>query len=174
MIYLKILGKFIKVLRSGASPGQIASGFALGTILGFTPVNSLHNLLIVILIIILNVNITAAVLAFVLFTILAFILDPVFHTIGYTILVNISFLEPVWTWLYNVPVAPLTRFNNTIVIGSLIFALVLYIPNYLLFKWFVTRYRDSWNQKMDKWKIVKIFKGSKLIQLYIKIKNTGG
>ena len=50
MFILKILGKFIKVLRSAASPRQIAWGFALGCILGLTPFWSLHNLLLVVLI----------------------------------------------------------------------------------------------------------------------------
>ena len=37
MFALKLLSKFIKVLRSAASPNQIAWGFALGAILGLTP-----------------------------------------------------------------------------------------------------------------------------------------
>ena len=53
MIFLKLIGKFISVLRSAASPNQIAWGFALGMIPGLTPINALHNLAVLILIIVL-------------------------------------------------------------------------------------------------------------------------
>jgi uncharacterized protein (TIGR03546 family) len=173
MIFLKILGKFIKVLRSNASPNQIAWGFALGIFLGFTPLLTLHNLVIIFLIFILNVNVSAALFALVLCSFLALFLDPLFHTIGFGILVQIGFLESFWTILYNAPIAPLTRFNNTVVIGSFIFSLVMCLPSYLLFKGFVHRYRTSWNAKIQKWKIVKIIKGSKAIKLYFKVRNMG-
>ena len=173
MFALKLLSKFIKVLRSAASPNQIAWGFALGTILGFTPLWSLHNLVVLVLLIVLNVNITSAMLTFALFSFFAWLLDPLFHTIGYFVLVEITALTPMWTSLYNAPIAPFTRFNNTIVIGSLLFSLVLLVPNYLLFKWFVVRYRDSWNEKINKWKITKVLQGSKLVKFYLKIRNLG-
>ena len=173
MFILKLIGKFIKVLNSAASPNQIAWGFALGTIIGFTPFRSLHNLVIVILLIILNVNFTSAIFSFLLFSLFAYLLDPLFHNIGYYILAETSFLQPTWTNLYNASIAPFTRFNNTIVMGSFVFSLVLLVPNYLFFKWFVTRYRESWNEKIKKWKITKLLLGNKVVQLYLKIKNLG-
>jgi len=173
MFALKLLSKFIKVLHSAASPNQIAWGFALGTILGFTPLRSLHNVIDIILLIILNVNITSAMFSFALFSFFAWLLDPLFHTIGFYVLVDIPALKPLWTSLYNAPIAPFTGFNNTIVMGSFLFSLVLLVPNYLWFKWFVFRYRDSWNEKIKKWKITKILLGNKLVQFYFKIKNFG-
>ena len=64
MIVLKFLSKLFKALRSGDSPGQLAGGFALGMIIGLTPLWSLHNLLVVILIIIIKVNISMAPVIF--------------------------------------------------------------------------------------------------------------
>lgn len=174
MIFLKLIGKFISVLRSAASPNQIAWGFALGTIPGLTPINALHNLVVLILIIILNVNLASATLALAIFSLIAWIFDPFFHTIGFAVLVQIPFLQPLWTDMYNAPIAPLTRFNNTVVMGSLLVALVLFVPNYLLFKIFVQRYRESWNAKIAKWKIIQIMKGSKFVQLYFKIRGMEG
>ena len=174
MIFLKLLGKLIKVLKSGESPSQLAWGFALGAILGFTPIKCLHNLVVVVLLIILNVNIAAALLAFVLYSFIAWIFDPFFHTIGFFILVKVPFLQSFWTILYNAPIAPLTRFNNTVVMGSLLFSFVMLVPNYFFFKWFVGRYRETWNEKIQKWKIIKILKGSKLVKFYFKIRKIGG
>lgn len=173
MILLKLLGKFIKVLRSAASPRQIAWGFALGSVMGLTPLRSAHNLVVLLLIIILNVNISAVLLALIFYSLIAWLFDPLFHTIGYQVLVNIPALQPLWTALYNAPLAPFTRFNNTVVMGSLLFSLVLFIPNYLFFKWFVRRYRESWNEKIKKWKISRAMMSSKVVKLYLSIKNLG-
>ena len=173
MMVLKILGKLIKILRSNASPGQIAWGFALGTFLGFTPLMSLHNLGIVFLIFIMNVNISAALFGWLLCGLLAFFLDPFFHTIGFGVLVQIGFLKPFWTAFYNAPIAPLTRFNNTVVMGSFVFSLIAFVPGYFLFRKFVVVYRTSWNEKLQKMKFFQIFKGSKFVQLYFKVRNMG-
>lgn len=174
MFFLKILSKFVKVLRSNASPNQIAWGFALGAILGLTPFWSLHNLFLIILIILLKINISAALLGLVLFGFIALLLDPLFHFLGFYVLVQIPFMESIWTTLYNLPIAPFSRFNNTVVMGSLLCSLILLVPNYFLFKIFVIRYRESWAEKIQKWKIVQVLKGSKLVRFYLKVKNIGG
>ena len=173
MFILKLLGKLVKVLRSSAAPGQLAWGFALGAILGLTPLTTLHNLAVLILIIILPVNVTAALLSFLLYSLFAFLLDPLFHSIGYFMLVDVGALFPFWTNLYNAAIAPFTRFNNTVVLGSFIFSLVVLVPNYLLFKWFVKRYRESWSEKIRQWKISKALMGSKLVKFYLKIRSLG-
>jgi uncharacterized protein (TIGR03546 family) len=173
MFFLKVISKLLKALRSADSPRQIAWGFALGAIPGLTPFWSLHNLIIVALIIILKVNISAALLAWMLFSFFAWLLDPLFHALGFAVLVKISFLESIWTSLYNAPVAPFTRFNNTVLMGSLVCSLILLVPNYWLFKGFVLRYRESWDQKIQKWRIVQILKGSKIVRLYVKLKDMG-
>ena len=174
MIILKLLSKFIKVLRSAASPNQIAWGFALGAIMGLTPLWSLHNLIILILIIILKINFTSAIFSLLLFSLFAYLLDPLFHNFGYQALAGISALEPTWTSMYNAPIAPFTKFNNTVVMGSFLFSLLFMLPNYFLFKVFVVRYRESWNDKIKKWKISKALMGNKVVQLYFKIRDFGG
>jgi len=173
MFIIQLLSKFIKVLHSAASPNQIAWGFALGTVLGFTPFMTLQSIGVFVLLIILNVNIASAMFALALFSLVAWLMDPLFHAIGFFVLTDIPTLHATWTSLYNAPIAPFTRFNNTIVMGSLLFSLVLLLPNYLWFKWFVGRYRDTWNEKIKQWKITKILSGNKVIQFYFKLRNLG-
>ena len=173
MFVLKIIAKFIKVLQSAESPTQVAWGFAFGSIIGLTPMMSLHNLILLILIFILKVNIAAAMLAFIVFSLVAFLFDPIFHSIGYFFLVEVRPIFPFWTDMYNAPVAPLTRYNNTILMGSLICALLALYPNYLWFKWFIKKYRETWGEKIKSWKIVRVVKGSKIVRLYVRIKNLG-
>ncbi|MFO7891566.1 MAG: TIGR03546 family protein [bacterium] len=174
MIIFKIISKFIKALRSHDSPSQIAWGITLGTILGLTPFFTVHNFILIILIILIKVNLSAVVFSLILYSLLGYFLDPVFHAIGFTLLVSFDFLQPVWVWLYNLPVAPFTRFNNTVVIGSLVCALIFLVPHYLLFKQLVVNYRTSWNTQIKKWKIIRMLQGNKLVQFYFKLRDWRG
>ena len=44
MLLLKLLQSLVKALHSDGTPGQLAAGLALGSILGLTPLLNLHNL----------------------------------------------------------------------------------------------------------------------------------
>ncbi|HGY56006.1 MAG TPA: TIGR03546 family protein [Caldithrix abyssi] len=173
MLILKFLAKLIKILRSGATPGQIAAGFALGMIMGLTPLWTLHNFIVLLLLVVFNVNLSAAIFSFVLFSGFAYLLDPLFHNLGYFLLVNIPALKPFWTTLYNTPVIALSRFNNTVVMGSLVSALVLLPFAFWGMRSFVIIYREKWDPKLQKLKIVQMVKGSKLYGWYEKIKELG-
>ena len=43
MLLLKLIQSLIKALHSEGTPGQLAAGLALGSILGLTPLWNLHN-----------------------------------------------------------------------------------------------------------------------------------
>lgn len=174
MFYLKILNKLITLLHSDASPTQMAWGFALGTVLGFTPFVGVHTILLICMLCIFRVNLSAALFAWALYSALAWILDPLFHSLGFLVLTQIPFLIPLWTKLYNLPLAPLTRFNNTVLMGSLVFSLILFLPHYFGFKWFVQKYRKDWHPHIEKLKIVHVFKASKIAQWYFKIQRMEG
>lgn len=174
MFGLELLAKLFKILRSGESPAQIAGGFILGMIPGLTPPMNLHNLLILILVIILNVNISSAIFAFILFSGIAYLMDPVFHSLGFYLLVDIPSLKGFWTTLYNTPVIGLSNFNNTVVLGSLIISILLLLPVYFLMKKFVVVYRERLDSRMQKLKIVQFVKGSKIYSFYEKVKKLGG
>lgn len=174
MFWLKMIRDFLKVLRAGQSPNQIAGGFALGSILGFSPMLTLQGVLVWLVILILNVNLSAALLALTVFSLGAYLLDPLFHSLGYAILVNIPALRDFWTTLYNAPVAPLTRFNNTVVIGSFAAALVLFFPVFYGMKRFVIAYRERVHAKVEKWKVFQMVKKSLLVRWYERIRDIAG
>jgi len=168
MFPLQFIGKLIKILHSAASPGQIAGGFILGMIIGLTPFWSLHNLLVVLVIILLNVNIAMAIFSFIIFSGFAYLLDPLFHSFGYFLLVDLTFLQGFYTFLYNIPVFELSRFNNTVVMGSLVTSLLLLIPVFILVQKGVIQYRADVLQRLEKWKVVKAIKGTKIYSWYSK------
>ncbi|MBO6573013.1 DUF2062 domain-containing protein [bacterium] len=164
-LILKYVAKLLKALSSEASPNQLAGGFILGMIIGLTPVLSVHNLIILILIIILKVNIGMAILAFLIFSGIAYLADPLFHSFGIWILENDG-LQDTWTSMYNNELWAITKFYNTVVIGSFISALVLCVPMFPLTKVGVVQYRKHIHEKVMKTKFAKALKGTKLYSVY--------
>ncbi len=166
MITIKLILKLINILNKDASPRQIAGGMALGAIAGLTPTASLHNVVVLVLVLMLKVNVTSAVFAWGLFSLFAYALDPLFNQVGYSLLTGVPALTPLWTALYNTPIVPWTRFNNTLVLGSLVCALAAFWPLYFLLAWAVAKYREKVLVWVNKLKIVQVLKASKLFALY--------
>ena len=174
MFWLKLIRDFLKVLRAGQTPRQIAGGFALGSIVGLSPMFTLQGFAVWLVILIFNVNLSAAFLSFTVFSLVAYLADPLFHWLGYQLLVNVDSLKSLWTALYNAPVAPLTRFYNTVVMGSFTSAVVLTIPIYFAMKQFVLAYRARIGAKVEKWRIYQVVSRSALLRWYNRVKNFGG
>jgi uncharacterized protein (TIGR03546 family) len=168
MFPLQFIGKLITILHSAATPAQIAGGFILGIIIGLTPFWSLHNLLVLLLIIILNVNIAIAIASTALFSLFAYLLDPLFHSFGYFLLVDFTFMQGTYSTLYNIPIIALSRFNNTVVMGSLVTSLILLIPVFIMVKNGVIKYHENVLARFEKLKVVKAIKGTKIYGWYAK------
>ena len=166
MLVLKLLQSLVKALHSEGTPGQVAAGIALGAMLGLTPLLSLHNLLIVALIFLLNVSLPGAALGWAIATPVGFALDPAFDALGRWLLLDIPALTPLWTVLANMPVVPLTNFNNSVVLGSLVCALVLFTPIYVGSRWGVRRYRETLGERVKQSGLYRAITASKLYGLY--------
>lgn len=173
MLILRYIAKLLKALASEASPAQLAGGFVLGMIIGLTPFFSLHNLLIVVLILILKVNIGMALLAFLIFSGIAYLADPAFHNFGIWLLENES-LQTTWRSMYEVEWWAATRFYNTVVIGSFVVAVSLIIPMFPIVVVFVNQYRKHIHERVQKLKIVKALKGTKLYSIYNTVNRVRG
>ncbi|MCR4662641.1 MAG: TIGR03546 family protein [Endomicrobiaceae bacterium] len=167
MFLLKMLKQVIVIFQTDISPNQIAWGFALGAILGLVP-NMFMKLVLFIVIMMFRVNVSAAFLAWAVYEILSFALDPLFDSLGYYIL-NIGSLNSFYTYLYNLPVVPFTKFNNTVVMGSLVVGIILIIPNMIIAKKLLIYYRTHLREKVYQWKIVKILSATILGANVIKI-----
>ncbi len=174
MFWLKILKDLISILREGQTPRQIAWGFALGIIVGLSPVFTIQGVIVWILILVLDVNSGAAAISFVLFKFIAYLLDPLFHTFGFFILTQIETLYGSYTTFYNMPLSPLTRFNNTVVMGSFISALILMIPGYFAMRFFIIKYREKIYSKIKNKKWFKVIKHSLIVRYYEKVRDLGG
>ena len=166
MLVLKLIQALIKTLHSDGTPAQVAAGIALGAILGLTPLLNLHNLVVFALIVIANVSFAGAMLGWAVFVPVGFLLDPAFDWIGTKLLLETPALTPLWTALYNVPVAPLTNFNNTVVLGSLVFSLGMWLPLFFSARWGVARYRVTVADRLRQSKLYQAITASKLYNVY--------
>jgi uncharacterized protein (TIGR03546 family) len=173
MFWLKLVSNFIKILREGQTPAQVAGGFALGAILGLSPMLTLQGIFVWLVILVLDVNLSAATLSLMVFSLFAYIFDPLFHRLGYVLLVDAGGLKGLWTTLYNAPIAPLTRFNNTIVMGSFVCALIFFTPIYFGMKKFVVAYRSTVGKNIEKMKIYQVISKSWVVQTYRRVRDLG-
>jgi uncharacterized protein (TIGR03546 family) len=101
-------------------------------------------------------------------------LDPLSDKIGYFLLVKVTALKSFWTALYNMPIIPYTRFNNTVVLGSLVLALLFQIPVFLVARKLVTHYRVLIKERVQKWKVVQALKATSFFRYYDTYKNIRG
>lgn len=170
MFYLNTLKSLMNVLQADDNPMQVAGGVALGLLAGFAPGSGLLAVICFLLIMFVNVNLGAAALSTALFALLALLLDPLAHQIGYLLLVKMDALTPFWTALYNMPIVPFTRFNNTVVLGSLVLALLMFVPVLFGSKALVLTYRARWKDKVAKLGVMKLFQLTKVADVMEKKK----
>jgi uncharacterized protein (TIGR03546 family) len=164
----------IKLIHSDRDPRQISLGLAFGLIPGFTPLTSPHNLLVLLLLLFLRANISAALLSWGFFSIWAFALDPLFHRLGLFLLIDVGALVGLWTALYNAPLMPFTRFNNSVVLGSLIVSLILFYPVYSAGRLMIVKYRETFMEHFNRWKVIQVLKASSLYRWYTRYSALGG
>jgi len=162
---LKLIQSIIKTLHSEGTPGQVALGIALGSVLGLTPLMNVHNLIVFSIIVLLNVSFGGGMLGWALFVPVGFILDPVFHAIGLRLLEAPS-LRPLWTDLFNTPLVPYTNFNNSVVLGSVVGWLLLTVPIFFAARWGVARYRATIGERVRQSKLYKALTASQVYNWY--------
>lgn len=139
----------------------------LGMMLGVIPLNFLLTTFFILLIFSIKNNRTTAIWGFVLFGLLSHFVDAPAHFIG-TKLLSSKALFGLWTFLYNLPIFPLTRFNNTMVLGGIVVGLILALPVYFSSKGLIQLYRDKWRAKFEKTKFMKAIKASRFFSLFDK------
>lgn len=166
-LILKQLFAFIKLLNSDTGTISLAAGMTCGFILGMTPVLSLHSLLIFILIFFFRIQIGAALVTAFFFKFIAFLLDPLFHWAGSKVL-EMDSLAPFFTQLYNMPIIPYTRFNNTIVMGSAVITFTLAPFVFVLSRKFILKYRETVVEKFKETKVWKAIQATGMYKWYYK------
>lgn len=164
------LQSLIEALHSKDTPRKIAAGFALGSLGGWVPFNLIYSTLILMLLYFLNVNMGFGLIGMAVITIFSYFLDPWAGMLGHWLLTGVPSLTPLWTSLFNMPIFPYTRFNNTVMLGSVVISFILVLPVYYLAKWGVLQYRARWKDKLEDLRIFRWVKASKVFTWWSRVK----
>ena len=162
---IKLIQSLFGALHSEGTPGQLAAGIVLGSFLGLTPLFNLHNALIFAALVLLNVSFAGGMLGWALFVPIGFLLDPLFDWIGHSVLLAPS-LRGLWTSFYNTPIIPLTNFNNTVVLGSLVFAILFSVPLFFAMLVAIIRYRATIGERVRQSRFYRAVMASKAYNVY--------
>jgi len=162
---LGALKSLLLAFHGGGEPRHLAAGFALGAALGLVPKGNLFAAGFFLLFFLFNVNKGMAFLSAAGFTAIAYAIDPVAHRLG-LLLLKAGALHGLWTALYGLPIVPLTRFNNTVVLGNLVLGVVLYFPLYYGFLRAQRHYDLHLRARVENLAIVKAIGGWDKFQNY--------
>lgn len=166
-LLLKQLYTFLKLLNSDTGTNQLATGLTLGLLLGFAPIVSIQTVIVLFLVFIFRVQLGAAIISAFFFKFVAFLFDVPSHYLGKAVLENET-LRPIFISMYNMPFMPMTRFNNSIVMGSLVVSVLLAPLAYFGFKVIIFKYRELILARFKSTKIWKTFTATKFYLWYSK------
>ena len=139
---LKQLVKLLKALNSNRNPSEIAHACCMGIMLGFMPKDNALWFILFVFFLFVRVNKPCYLVVTALMSLLAWHIDPLFDDIGYKIL-TIPQLGGFFGTILEIPFVGFTRFNNSIVMGSLAVSLVLYIPVFVCMRMLVLLLRKK-------------------------------
>ena len=122
------------------SPKQLAVAVAFGVLLGLVPKGNLLAIGISACFLAIQANLATGMLVALAFSFVASALDGVFDNVGHTIL-TAPVMQEFFLSVYQLPFAPWTAFNNTVVCGSLLIGLIAFYPTYRLSLPVFTRWR---------------------------------
>lgn len=111
-----------------------------------------------------------------LWIILAFIarmIDPLADRVGQHIL-EAHALRPVFGAMYNMPIVPLTRFNDSVVMGSFLIALIAMVPSFFLFRYAIRCYRVTVVARLKNTRWWKLMQSTAFYKWYVKYEDLYG
>lgn len=166
-MFLKWIANFLKAINSNASRGQVAAGISCGLLLALIPAGNLLWLLLFIIILLSKANSAMVLIITGIGKLLAPLWAPALDGLGWAILTAPA-LQEAFSSIADLPIAPLTRFNNTIVMGGLAAGLALWFPVFFLGIWMVELYRRKLAPKIMESKLMKALYKLPLVNLILK------
>lgn len=163
---LKYIKSFFMALNANAHPGDIAHAVALGLLLAFVPRANLLWAFLFFLTLFIRVNKGAFFISLILLSFVTPFADVPVEAIGYWFL-SLKPLGGIFHALYQTPFIGLTRFNNSLVMGSLLVGVILYAPVVILFTRLVQKYRSELQPKIIKSKAYQFVCNLPFIKIFI-------
>jgi len=153
---IKTVTKFLASINANTRPGEIAAGIAFGFLLALQPGMTIVRIIFLAFAFMLKINMPALFFSLLVFALGAPVFDIISDAFGGFVL-GLSFLKGLFTTLYNMPLVPYTRFNDTLVMGGLVLGVLAWAPLFFLFRRLVQAYRTSLRQKIVDSKAFKAF-----------------
>ena len=155
----KYIIQLLRALNANAKPSQIAHAFSIGLILGFVPKNNLLWYMLLVFFLFVRISKGGYFIMMILGALLAPLADPLFDKVGYAVL-TFKPLESFYAWLIDIPFVGFTKFNNTVVCGSLVCGILMYVPLFFLMMLFVKYWRKI---------VAPLFNNSRLAKAFYKL-----
>ena len=141
---------FKGTVRGFDTPHQLGLGVAFGIAVGLIPKDSLFPYAIGVIAILSTANLLCFGIGVVVAHVVSPAMDHLTHLIGSWFL-TFSPLEPLWSTLSDFPLVAWTRFNNSVVMGTLILGILFAVPVYTMTRmgsraashWFVSRWKRN-------------------------------
>ena len=146
--------KTLAILKSNLSPNQIAFGFTLGIFAGLPPMG-LHVILPCTAALLFRCSLRAYLASFALFKLLSLAIAPGAYAVGRWLLDAGRGLDAFWRFLFHLPVLAPMGYDRYLLFGSLVLALLIGVPVFVLVRLLVIRYRVSFAGWVSEWRISK-------------------
>ncbi len=160
---LKLIAKIVVTLNSNTSSSQMAAGLASGLLFALLPAGNLLWIALFLAAFFSKAHYGMLMIASALFKLFLPLLAAPLDALGWFIL-TMPALQAGFTWLYNLPIAPLTRFNDTLVMGGLAAGLAAWLPGFFAFRYLIRLYRRTLAEKLAKSKFMLGFKKLPLVK----------
>lgn len=159
MSLLRPIRFLAKALTAESTSRQLALGLAMGVVIGLVPKGNLIAVLLTTMLCASKVNLGAGMLTAFLCSWLGPLVDPLTHRIGLSLLTSRP-LQPMWTAFADAPLAAWTRFNNTVVLGSLVLGAALFYPAYRSSQPLFARYAPQIGDRLRRFRVVQVLWGT--------------
>ena len=149
--------KVFNFLNSNESIENLSLSLTISFIFSLIPLNPIIHPLLIIILIICNGNL----LIFLFVTPFLSIITPIsyeeLHIIGNSIL-TIENAQEIYNKLSKLPILTFTNWNNTISLGAYFVSVIIFIPLFYIYSFFIKMYRNSILKSIENSKFLKIYK----------------
>ncbi|URA11284.1 TIGR03546 family protein [Thermospira aquatica] len=168
MIVVNWLIKIFKALNSNQHPLEIAEGIGFGILLALIPSNNLLWWMVFLISFFLTIHQGMMIVVMAIGKLFMPFVDPMLDTLGYALL-TVSALEDFYDSFFNMPLVPLLKLHNTVVMGGFALGVLLYFPILFVMVPVVRGYRKFVREKIVQSKWFKAFTSTPLVAGLMKI-----
>ena len=160
---IRLVAKLLAVLNSNTKPFQVGAGIEFGLLLALLPAANLFFVAVVLVVFLVRVHLSITIISFLALSLVVPVFDGLLNRLGHWVL-TMPALQELFRAAYAVPIVPLTKFHNTLVAGSLLTGLLLWVPAAFLSVLLVNLYRKHVHARIMNSKIVKAIMASPFAQ----------